>query len=75
MSPVNKNIEVCLDKRYSIFSCLRLIQDEGFFNAIRFIWKIITYPAARKRLLAMRSVLKKYEEHIGAVALISQKSR
>lgn len=51
----------------------RLIQDEGFMGAVSFLCKLISYPAARKRLLAMRSVLKKYENHIGAVAFVSEK--
>ncbi|UCD91053.1 MAG: hypothetical protein JSW04_06395, partial [Desulfobacterales bacterium] len=51
----------------------RLIQDEGFFGALRFVGKLIGYPAARKRLLAMRSALKKYENYIGAVTFVSQK--
>jgi len=51
----------------------RLIQDEGFMGAVSFILKLISYSAARKRLLAMRSVLKKYENHIGAVAFVSEK--
>ena len=34
---------------------------------------MISYPAARKRLLAMRSALKKHEDHIGAVTIVSEK--
>ena len=51
----------------------RLIQDEGFFGALRFVSKLIGYPAARKRLLAMRSALRKYENYIGAVTFVSKK--
>lgn len=51
----------------------RVIQDEGFFGALRFVSKLISNPAARKRLLAMRSALKKYEDHIGAVTFVSNK--
>jgi phospholipid N-methyltransferase len=51
----------------------RLIQDEGFFGALRFVSKLICYPAARKRLLAMRSALRKYENYIGAVTFVSKK--
>ena len=51
----------------------RLIQDEGFSGALRFAGKLISFPAARNRLLAMRSVLKNYEDHIGAVTFVSKK--
>jgi hypothetical protein len=51
----------------------RVIQDEGFYGALRFASKLISYPAARKRLLTMRSALKKYENCIGAVTFVSQK--
>jgi len=52
----------------------RLIQDEGLLGALRFARKLISNPAARNRLLTMRSVLKKYEGHIGAVAFVSKKT-
>ncbi len=51
----------------------RLIQDEGFFGALRFVGKLISYRAARMRLLAMRSALKKYEDYIGAATFVSLK--
>ena len=51
----------------------RLIQDEGFFGALRIVGKLITYRAARMRLLAMRSALKKYEDYIGAATFVSLK--
>ena len=58
---------------FHLLSPGRLIQDEGFFGALRFVRKLISYPAARKRLWAMRSALKKYENYIGAVTILSQK--
>jgi phospholipid N-methyltransferase len=58
---------------FHLLSPGRVIQDEGFFGALRFVCKLISYPAARKRLLAMRSALKKYENYIGAVTFVSQK--
>lgn len=51
----------------------RVIQDEGFLGSMRFARNLIGEPAARKRLMAMRSALKKYEEYIGAVVFVSQK--
>jgi len=47
--------------------------DEGFFGALRFVSKLVGYPAARKRLLAMRSALRKYENYISAVTFVSKK--
>lgn len=51
----------------------RLIQDEGFFRAIRFAMNVARTPAARARVRAMRSVFRKYGEHLTAIALVAEK--
>lgn len=58
---------------FRLLGISRMIQDEGIFGTMRFISNLITYPVARKRLLAMRSVFKKYEKNIGAITFLSQK--
>lgn len=51
----------------------RIIQDEGFGRAVRFAWNLMTTPDARRRVLAMRRVFRKYDRHLAAVMLIGEK--
>jgi SAM-dependent methyltransferase len=52
----------------------RLVQDEGLFGAIRFVWNVVRHKEARRRVLAMRGVFRKYRDHLAAVMLVGQKS-
>ena len=52
---------------------LRLIQDEGLFSAIRFVWNVATHAEARRRVLSMRGVFRKYKKHLAAVAIVAVK--
>jgi hypothetical protein len=51
----------------------RLVQDEGLLRAVRFAWNVATHPAARRRVLSMRRVFRKYAANLAAVALIATK--
>lgn len=51
----------------------RVVQDEGFFRTLRIMFNVITHPKARKRILAMRRIFRKYDKEMNAVALIAQK--
>jgi hypothetical protein len=50
-----------------------VIRDEGFVRALRFIWNVATHRAARQRVLKMRSVFRKYNQHLAAVVLVAIK--
>ena len=52
----------------------RLIRDEGLLRAIRFVWNVATHSQARRRVLAMRRVFRKYSQHLAAVAFVAVKS-
>lgn len=52
---------------------LRIIQDEGLFGAFRFIARVITTPAARRRVWKIRKTLKRYKDSISAVAIVAVK--
>lgn len=52
----------------------RLIRDEGLLRAIRFVWNVMTHSQARRRVLAMRRVFRKYSQHLAAVAMVAVKS-
>ena len=51
----------------------RLVRDEGFFRAIRFVFNVARHPAARRRVLTMRRVFRKYKQHLAAVAIVAVK--
>jgi hypothetical protein len=53
---------------------VRLIKDEGLVRAIRFAWNVATHAAARRRVLTMRRVFRKYNRHLAAVVLVAAKS-
>lgn len=51
----------------------RLVDDEGFFRALKIGWNIITNAAARKRILDMRSVFRKYQDYMNSIVIIAKK--
>jgi SAM-dependent methyltransferase len=51
----------------------RMVADEGVWRALRIAFNILRTPAARKRVLHMRTVLDRYADHLGAVALVAVK--
>jgi hypothetical protein len=52
----------------------RLIKDEGLLRALRFAWNVATHTAARRRVLTMRRVFRKYDRHLAAIVLVATKS-
>jgi SAM-dependent methyltransferase len=52
----------------------RLVKDEGLFRALRFVLNVATHPAARRRVLTMRRVFRKYGNHLAAIALVAAKA-
>ncbi len=52
----------------------RVLDDEGFFRAIKINVNILLHPQARKRIAEMRRVFRKYEPHLNAVAIIAEKN-
>jgi len=51
----------------------RLIRDEGFTGALRFVWNLLRDSEARRRVLEMRSVFRRYRKYLGAVAITVSK--
>jgi SAM-dependent methyltransferase len=51
----------------------RLIRDEGFIGAVRFVWNVLRDSQARQRVLEMRSVFRRQREQLGAVAITGVK--
>jgi SAM-dependent methyltransferase len=51
----------------------RLVRDEGFFHAIRFVFNVARHAAVRRRVLTKRRVFRKYKQHLAAVAIVAVK--
>jgi ubiquinone/menaquinone biosynthesis C-methylase UbiE len=51
----------------------RLISDEGFTGALRFVVNVLRDSEARRRVLEMRSVFRRYRAQLGAVAITGLK--
>ena len=51
----------------------RIIQDEGVGGAIRFFWNVALHLPARRRVLAMRRIFRKWKDHLAGIVIIGQK--
>ncbi|HEY9643053.1 MAG TPA: class I SAM-dependent methyltransferase [Coleofasciculaceae cyanobacterium] len=52
---------------------MRMIQDEGFVNTLKFFWTGLTHPQIRDRLLTMRHVFQQYERELGYIILCAER--
>jgi Methyltransferase domain len=57
----------------SLLEPRRLISDEGLAGALRFAWNAIRDSEARRRVLEMRSVFRRYRKVLGATAIVAVK--
>ncbi len=51
----------------------RMLQDEGWLRTLKIGYNIITHPQARKRIMQMRRVFEKYQDHMNAIVVIAEK--
>lgn len=51
----------------------RLLCDEGFFRAVRFVLNVMRTPEARQRVLSMRNMFRRHHRHLEAIALVAVK--
>lgn len=51
----------------------RMIDDEGVFGALKIGFNILIHPKAGKRILEMRKTFKKHQQHLHAIAIVSEK--
>lgn len=58
----------------SLLEPKRIIDDEGFLRSLKIGFNILTHPKARKRILEMRKVFKKYQTNINAIVIIAEKN-
>ena len=51
----------------------RLVKDEGLAQALRFAWNVAWNCQARRRVVTMRRVFRKYKRHLMAISLVAIK--
>jgi hypothetical protein len=51
----------------------RLIRDEGFPGALRFMWNLLRDSEARQRVLEMRAAFRRNRKQLGAVSIVGIK--
>lgn len=52
----------------------RIIEDEGWRNAAKFFWKVLTQAQLRQRILPMRQVFQQYKQDLGYFVLVAERS-
>lgn len=48
----------------------RIIKDEGWFDAAKFFWNLLTQTQLRQHILAMRQIFQQYRRDLGYITLI-----
>ncbi len=51
----------------------RILRDEGWWGAARFLVNLLRSPAARRRVREMRQVFRRHHEHLAAIMLVGRK--
>ena len=51
----------------------RVIADEGIMGAARMVFNLLRKPAARRRVLSMTAMFRRYSSQLSAVALVAVK--
>lgn len=51
----------------------RIIADEGFFRTLKIVFNILTHPKERAKILSMRKLFRKYQDHLCAFSFIMEK--
>ncbi|MCC7533555.1 MAG: methyltransferase domain-containing protein [Bacteroidia bacterium] len=52
----------------------RIIDDEGWMRTLKITFNILIHGSARKRILEMRKVFHKHQEHINSIVVIAEKN-
>jgi ubiquinone/menaquinone biosynthesis C-methylase UbiE len=58
---------------FHLLEMRRLVRDEGLFNSLAFMSRILRNKAARQRVLQMRGTFRRYDEHVRATSIVAQK--
>lgn len=66
-------VERVMTNPMHLLEAKRLIDDEGFFRFLKITWNILTHGKARKRILEMRKVFRRYDKSMEAIAIVARK--
>lgn len=66
-------VESIMTNPMHLLETRRLIDDEGFFRFLKITWNILTHGKARKRILEMRKVFRRYDKSMEAIAIVARK--
>lgn len=66
-------VESVMTNPMHLLETARIIDDEGFFRTLKITWNILTHPKARKRILEMRKVFRRYGDSMSAIAIVARK--
>lgn len=66
-------VEQCMTAPMRLLEPDRIVRDEGYWGAARFLLNVVRTPGARKRLVELRRVFQQYESRLCAVALIARR--
>jgi hypothetical protein len=51
----------------------RVLRDEGLWGTLRLLGNVLRDGAARQRVIAMRSVIRRYQDRLAAIAIVAVK--
>jgi len=63
----------CVSSPMHLLEPRRVLTDEGILGTARIVFNVLRTPAARKRIVQMRRVFRRYEHQLCAVTMIGQK--
>ncbi|MBL0126762.1 MAG: methyltransferase domain-containing protein [Flavobacteriales bacterium] len=66
-------VESVMTNPMHLLEAARIVDDEGFFRTLKIVFNILTHPKARKRILSMRKVFRRYEDSMSAIAIVARK--
>lgn len=59
--------------RMALLEPRRLLADEGLLRTLRFVFRVLTRPDARRRIVGMRRTFRRHRDHLIAVSLVARK--
>ncbi len=66
-------VESVMTNPMHLLETSRIIDDEGFLRTLKIAFNILTHPKARKRILDMRKVFRRYGDSMSAIAIVARK--
>lgn len=68
-------VQRVIDTPFHLLEPKRIIQDEGFFGALKFVKNVALNPEARKVIFGMKRAFKKYRKNLNGMTMIAVKCK